>query len=664
MLIFNQKLHGAYNKSFPFKRLSRKRAKDKPWITSGLKQSIKQKHILYQKYIFHQTEENKTIYKLYKNKLRSMIRKAEADYYKESFNSKIHSMKEMWKELGNLLNSNKTKNNNSISKLIINNEELTNNKDIANALNTHFTTIGKNLADKVIPQENNSFKAYLTDPIKCSLFLRPTNSDEIIKEINQLKNKATIDIRVTLLKHVKQELVDGLVIIFNKSFQEGCFPEVLKLAKVIPVHKGDETTDPTNYRPIFLLSVFDKLIEKVMLNRILKFLNKNSILYKYQFGFRKNHATTHALTEVIDYIYKSLDDGNYVFGIYIDLKKAFDTVQHQILLQKLQYYGIRGIALDWFNSYLSNRKQFVLTNGIESDILELSGYGVPQGSVLGPILFLLFINDIHNSLDKIIIKLFADDTNCFVSGNDFNLLERIAETEFNKLRKWINANKLAINFDPKKSSYCIFKPRNKCLPVNFNRGLTMGTKVLKYKENTRYLGLLLDHKLTWDSHIQELNKKLVKYTGIFSKIRYCLPLTCRHAVYNAFISSRLNYGSEIYVNTTKKFIQPLIITQNKILRILQFKNIRTPINSLYREFGVLKLRDLHDFSICCTVHKFIHFPHLLPDAVNTIFCRNEQIHHYDTRNKKDLHPIKIKSKTLWRKNDFIPRDTLLEQITK
>ena len=123
-----------------------------------------------------------------------------------------------------------------------------------------------------------------------------------------------------------------------------------------------------------------------------------------------------------DYIYKSLDEGNYVFGIYIDLKKAFDTVQNQILLQKLQYYGIQGITLDWFNFYLSNRKQFVLTNGIQSDILELSGYGVPQRSVLGPILFLLFINDIHNSLVIFITKLFADDTNCFVSGNDFNLL--------------------------------------------------------------------------------------------------------------------------------------------------------------------------------------------------------------------------------------------------
>ena len=188
-----------------------------------------------------------------------MIRKAETEYYKGSFNNKTHDMKEMRKELGNMLNKNKKEKSNSISKLIINNRKLKNDKDIANALNEHFTTISKNLAAKVIPQVNNSFKTHMTDPINNSLFLRPTDNDEILKEINQLKNKATLDIRVTLLEHAKLELVNGLVIIFNKSFQDGCFPEILKIAKVTPVRKGVVTTDTGNGRPISLLSVFDKL---------------------------------------------------------------------------------------------------------------------------------------------------------------------------------------------------------------------------------------------------------------------------------------------------------------------------------------------------------------------------------------------------------------------
>ena len=374
------------------------------------------------------------------------------------------------------------------------------------------------------------------------------------------------------------------------------------------------------------------------------FLHKHKIFYKYQFGFRKNHETTNALTEVIDYIYKSLDEGNYVFGIYIDLKKAFDTVQHDILLSKLQHYGIRGIAFEWFRSYLAKRKQYVITNGIQSDISDLCEYGVPQGSALGPILFLLFINDINKPLNHIIVKLFADDTNCFISGNNFNQLERLVEVELNKLQKWINANKLTINFDPKKSNYCIFKPKNKTLPPNFDRGLNIGTNVLRYKENTKYLGVILDRNLTFETHTKELNQKLVKYAGIFSKIRHFLPVSCRKIVYNAFIASRLNYGSEIYVRTNKRHIQPLAVTQNKLLRILQFKAKKTPLKSLYTAFDVIKLKDLHYLNICCIVHKFIYSPCLLPEAINDIFRKNKQVHQYDTRQKNDLHPVKINTR--------------------
>ena len=288
-----------------------------------------------------------------------------------------------------------------------------------------------------------------------------------------------------------------------------------------------------------------------MYNKLAPFFQKHKVFYKCQFAFKKNHATNNALTEVMNYIYKSLDEGNYVFGIYIDLKKAFDTVQHQILLYKLQHYGIRGLAFQWFESYLSKRKQFVVINNIQSDISEFCEYGVPQGSVLVPVLFLLFINDIDRSLSKITIKLFADDTNCFISDKNFISLERLVEIELNRLQKWINATKLTINFDPKKSSYYVFKSRGKCFPVNFDTGLKVGSNLLKYKETTKYLGIILDSNLTWESHIKEMNQKLIKYTGIFSKVRSCLPVACPKTVYNAFIFSRLNYGSEIDVNTTK-----------------------------------------------------------------------------------------------------------------
>ena len=168
--------------------------------------------------------------------------------------------------------------------------------------------------------------------------------------------------------------------------------------------------------------------------------------------------------------------------------------------------------------------------------------------------------------------------------------------------------------------------------------------MLRYRNRTIYLGLILNLSVTWESHIKELQKRIVMHTGIFSKVRHCLPEACRQTVYHAVIHSRLNYGSEIYVNTTRKYTQPLISTQPKILRILQFKNIRININKLYKEFSILKLKDLHKFNICHIVHKFIHFPNMLPETVSEMFCTNAQVHNYDIRHKRDIHLLKIMTK--------------------
>ena len=221
--------------------------------------------------------------------------------------------------------------------------------------------------------------------------------------------------------------------------------------------------------------------------RLKQFLDKHNILYKYQFGFRENHSTSHALIDLVEYIYKSQDENKFVFGIYIDLKKAFDTVSHDILLSKRQHYGIRGNALKWSESYLSNRRQYITTNGVISNLRETGAYGVPQGSVLGPLLFLIFINDIHLSLDTAVIKLFADDTNCFVSGDNFDHLKRLAIAEVRSFQTWIQVNKLTINYDPQKSGYCIFKLKNRILPYSYSHGLVIGENKLCYRECTKYL---------------------------------------------------------------------------------------------------------------------------------------------------------------------------------
>jgi len=232
------------------------------------------------------------------------------------------------------------------------------------------------------------------------------------------------------------------------------------------VFKKGDRSQPSNYRPISLLSIFDKLLEKLMFNRLISFLERNSILYNYQFGFRKNHSTSLALIDVVDNIYQNLDASLTVVGIYLDLTKAFDTVNHELLLYKLQNYGIRGIAYHWFKSYLCNRQQFTVINNVSSCFTYVP-CGVPQGSTLGPLLFLLYINDISRVLPGENVKLFADDTNLFISGVDVNTLNQKCNYCIDTLNRWFVANRLHVNVD--KTNIMVFpkaKAKDICVKLS------------------------------------------------------------------------------------------------------------------------------------------------------------------------------------------------------
>ena len=237
-----------------------------------------------------------------------------------------------------------------------------------------------------------------------------------------ISSKATgpHSIPTEILKLIKPNICHPLKEIINLSFATGIYPDILKIAKVIPIfkNKGDELL-VSNYRPISLLSNVNKIFEKLAYSRLYSFLNLHNCIYELQFGFRAHHSTNHALISLTEMIRNALDNSNFACGIFIDLQKAFDTVDHEILLKKLDYYGVRGLANNWFKSYLSNRQQFVSINGFNSKNLTMK-YGVPQGSVLGPLLFLIYINDLHKAIKYSVTHLFADDTNLLVTNSNQN----------------------------------------------------------------------------------------------------------------------------------------------------------------------------------------------------------------------------------------------------
>jgi hypothetical protein len=242
------------------------------------------------------------------------------------------------------------------------------------------------------------------------------------------------------------------------TFLSGTIPNGLKIALVTPIYKANKKHEFKNYRPISVLSCFSKLLEKLMYKRLIKFIEKNKLLTHSQYGFRENRSTEHAVIELVDKVSKAIDKGEYTIGIFLDLSKAFDTINHKILIQKLEHYGIRGITQLWFKDYLENRKQIVKYDQVRSNEMVIRS-GVPQGSILGPILFLLYINDIEQCSKLLSFILFADDTNIFYSNSCLKSLNGILQTEINKVTEWLNVNKLSLNIQMRK--FILFRSSNK-----------------------------------------------------------------------------------------------------------------------------------------------------------------------------------------------------------
>ena len=425
------KLHTIIDNHMPLKRMSRKEIKQqyKPWITGGIIKSIKRREKLYKKFIKTKNVQKKEKFhqefKTLRNQIVTLCRQSKSMHYEKYFTDNANNAKSTWKGIKSIININKASKT-EISSIMVNNEVTADPLKIANEFNRYFTTIASNLQGNIY-HNNLDFNKYLKNRNENNFFITPTDRSEILDLIDKLnihKSVGPHSIPTDILQLIKINMADPLSEIVNLTFVTSIYPENLKISKVNPTFKDKGSKlECCNYRPISLLSNINKIIETLMHKRLYNFLSTQNCIYNLQFGFRPGYSTGHALLSLTEEICNALDKNMFACGIFVDLQKAFDTVDHSILLQKLNHYVIRGAANDWFRSYLSNRKQYVSINGFNSQELNVE-FGVPQGSVLGPLLFLVFINDLHVAIKYCKTYHFADDTNLLKTSASIKQLQK------------------------------------------------------------------------------------------------------------------------------------------------------------------------------------------------------------------------------------------------
>jgi len=582
------------------------------------------------------TPENRQRHAQHRNKVKTLIRQAKRETLKNNLEEAKDDPKRQAKILKSILPA-KGGARTSPTTLTYENHTFTDPTDIANAMNDHYITIGHKTA-RTIPIEHNEYimndDNTTTNPPFTLRHITEAETTAVMNAINANKASDIFKIKPAIIKDLTPYLSPILTTLYNRSIDENQYPDALKITKAIEIYKAKDKTLPVNYRPISLLPIIAKILDTLLNEQLMTHLLLNNIISPTQYAFRPHSSTTLALQSITNRLHRSTKQHDPTLAIYVDLSKAYDTISHQKLISKLQHeFNFTPDTVNFFQSYFQNRQQTLHTQHAQSTTQTIT-HGIPQGSTLSTTFFLLYINNIIQTVPRSKVYTYADDTTLLIQAKTIADLQTIAQSELNHLISYFHSNNLVPN--PTKTNYTIFYPHTEHDHITLN----IGNTTLKQNPHAKLLGITIQNTLKHEQTITNQIKKLYPHLQTFRRATKLLPRTNMIQLYYMHIFPHLIqcisvWGSE---TTTKTYLDPLHKIQKKIIRIIMNTSSRSHTKPLMTKYKILNIFNLYIQRVCLEMYDFINprkqvnrpeHDHLYIQAVD--------LHNYHTRHANQQH---------------------------
>ena len=571
----------------------------KSWYNENVQLMLKLRDEAYKAARISKSEEDWKVFKQRRNKTVDICRKAKRCYLEEQLDYNKKDPKSMWKVLKEMIKG--KRNDKEYKEIQVENRIIYKVEDMADMFNCYFENSVRTLSSKDCVDENIDNRRY-SDNV-WEVFSK-IEKEQLYKIVRKLENRAGTEegVNVEVMKCVVEVAAEKICYVLNKSLETGVFPSEWKEAIVVPIPKVRGTNKIEEFRPINKLPVYEKVLEIIVQKQLIEYFEDNEWLTECQSGFRKKHSCETALQWVLSEWKRNIGEGKIIGVVFLDLKRAFEVVDRKILINKLKWYGVNGVVLDWFKSYLENRSQRVKFNGMLSDSINVE-LGVPQGSLLGPLLFLIFINDIVESAsENCEIRLFADDAVIYVTGYSSREINDKLNKQMDKIDKWVQINKLCVNVG--KTKVMLVRGIRKKVCEDIIK-IKLRGKELEVVTDIKYLGIIIDKNLNFSKHIDYVSRKVGANLGVMRRIGRDISAYMKCVVYKAIIAPLFDYCGSILVSVNQTEVKHLQKLQNEGMRIILRCDRRVQIANMLEALHFMSIKERIEYNVCIIVYKIM-----------------------------------------------------------